>query len=288
MKISLFSKVIQDHPLEDAMRLAAGVGYEGIELIGRSPHLTADIGVERLAMVKKLATELKLPIINIPSYVGRYGQVEEEEAQRRFEELKRFVQIADFLDCRYVRHIPSSGAPDRATDREWEAETRWVRRVADYAAQYGVNIVLEMHEGSLIETADSTKRYLDMAGARNLALTYDVGNLYMARADYSPKALKKIERYVHIVHVRDHAPWGEDGRAPGTLMGDGVIDYVPIVRHLRDIGFEGYLSAECELFAASVASKLSYAVPTTSLSSAAIIKHEYRAIRALLEEVMAG
>ena len=142
MKISLFSKVILDHPLEDAMRLAAEVGYEGIELIGRSPHLAADIDLDRLREVKELATQLKLPIVNIPSYIGQYGQVGKEEAQGRFEEFQRFVQIADLLGCRYVRHIPASVSPDQATDQDWELEMEWVRRVADYAARYGVYICL--------------------------------------------------------------------------------------------------------------------------------------------------
>lgn len=286
MKVTLFSKLVLDHPLEEAMRLAAEAGYDGIELVGARPHLTADIEPGRLQAVKRLSTDLGLPIVNIPAYVGRYVEVDEEEARKRLEQFKQYIHMADTLGCRYVRHLPSNIAPERATDRDWEMEMAWCRQAAAYAARYGVSLILEMHGGSLIATADSTGKYLEMAGVSNLAVTYDVGNIYLAGAPYGPEELKKVERYVRIIHVRDHGPWGAAGRPASTFMGEGVIDYGPILRRLLEIGFDGYLSAECELFARATAAQIGYKVPTTDLSSAEIIKREGRAIRALRDRAI--
>jgi len=281
MHVSLFSKLLLDHPIEEAMRIAAEAGYEGIELSGMAPHLTADIDADRLRNIRRLASDLGLSIVSIANYVGNYERVSTDEAVVRLERFQAFVRIADMLHCGYVRHIPANIAPDCATQQDWDTEMTWLRREAKYAAGFGINLLLEMHDGSLIATADSTRRYIQEACLPNLAVTYDVGNIYLAHAPYGVDELKKVEQWVHVVHVRDHAAFAPDGHAPATFLGEGVLDWPPIVARLRSIGFQGYLSCECELFARPVAALLSYWVPTTDLSSAEIVARECRAIKAL-------
>jgi len=139
MKISLFSKVILDHPLEDAMRLAAEVGYEGIELIGRSPHLAADIDLDRLREVKELATQLKLPIVNIPSYIGQYGQVRRRRrggSRNSSDSSRSRISSAVAMCATFLPQSPLIRRQTRIGSWRWNGSAGWLTTPPDMGSTW--------------------------------------------------------------------------------------------------------------------------------------------------------
>jgi sugar phosphate isomerase/epimerase len=69
----------------------------------------------------------------------------------------------------------------------------------------------------------------------------DVGHVNVGGEDPSD-SVRKAREYLAHVHIHDN-----DGTKDQHLVpGDGKIDFAPIVKALREVGYDGYVSAELE------------------------------------------
>lgn len=269
MKFIIFSKVLKDLPMIEALKISAKIGYEGIEL--HDCHFPANIDPKVVDDLSKVAREQEIELSNLATFVGGFSKLKDADCRYEFQKFERYLNFAHLLGIHYIRLNPGGPDPESATENEWQKASLWLCKAADLASPHNISIVLEMHEGSLIATVESTMKLLDMINRDNVVINYDVGNIFHVPADYGVDALRMIEGRVRFVHVRDEKGKGKDGQWIYTLFGDGIIDYRPIFRRLKEINFRGYLSAECHF------------EPTLQISSGMIANYEFKAIRDLWE-----
>jgi len=269
MELVIFSKVLKDLPMIEAVKVSDDVGYEGIEL--HDCHFPAGIDPERVMELSRLSKGLKIKLVNLATFVGGFSTLSESNCEGEFRKFEKYLDYANALGVPNIRLDPGRPEPEKATEEAWERASSWIAKAADLARPHDVSIVLEMHEGGLIATVDSTLKLLSMIDRKNVVVNYDVGNMFHVPTDYGVGVLRKIEDYVKFVHVRDEKGRGKDGEWIYTLFGDGILDYRPIFRRLKGIGFNGYLSAECHL------------EPTGRISSSEIAVHEFGKIKELWE-----
>jgi len=267
MKLIVFSKIMRDLPLIEAIRVSAEIGYEGIEL--HDCHFPPDVDA---AKVDELSNDLGIELVNLATFVGGFSELSSSDCDREFTKFMKYLNIARRLCIPYIRLNPGRPEPEKATVEQWQRASSWISKAADRAHAYNISIVLEMHEGSLIVTVESTLKFLNMVDRDNVVVNYDVGNIFHVPANYGVEALRLIEDRVKFIHVRDEMGRGANGQWVYTLLGDGVLDYKPLFKRLKERDFQGYLSAEC------------HAEPSPTMSSAMIAAHEYHAIKSLWEK----
>ncbi|MGE5508050.1 MAG: sugar phosphate isomerase/epimerase family protein [Chitinophagales bacterium] len=255
MRFSLYSLVLEDKPLEEAVRLAAHLGFEGIELLGRAPHLPADTPRARVKELAVRLSDLGLAAVNLATYTGGYSQLDATGCQAQLDELKRFLEMAYVLGCPMVRHAPGGPSPREAEPRHWERAAEWLKKACTEAAGAGVTLVSEIHFGGLEESAESCRRLLDLVQRPNYGMVHDAGNMYIAGADYGPDSLRVLGEGLRHVHVKDEAALAPGQADEGSfqvsgrsyrhrLLGEGAVDHRPLLQALAAQGYQGFLSVE--------------------------------------------
>ncbi len=277
MKLSLFTLVLNDRPVEEAISLLAEIGYDGIELQGKAPHLPMDTTAERAREIRKRIEDAGLVIPVLATYTGGYSTKSDAECREQIDALQRFMEIGDALGCKMIRHASGGPSPKVAEPQHWERSAEWMRKAADIAAGGGFRLVMEIHFGALAEDADSSLKLLKMVDRPNVGVIHDAGNMYIARADFGPESVHKLGKHIFHVHVKDEQEVSdlsvENSFASGDrfiahkLLNHGAVDHAPTIRALAEIGYDGFLSAECH---------------GSTLNREMVARHEYIAMKEML------
>jgi sugar phosphate isomerase/epimerase len=205
---------------------------DGVELLDlHFPSLDRDY----LRDVKRRCAELQLTV-SCASVSNDFGLADAEARAKQVERVNQWVDVAAFLGAPVLRvfsgWLPRDAALE-SKERCWPPMIDGLRRCADYAAQQGVMLGLENHNGrGLTGTADEVERCLREVASPWLRLNLDTG-------DYGD--LEPIRRTLpHAVHI--HAKLYElDGAGA-----DRREDWPAILRILSGGGYRGFLSIEYE------------------------------------------
>jgi sugar phosphate isomerase/epimerase len=109
--------------------------------------------------------------------------------------------------------------------------------LGDHAARYGVPLLYEplnRYETNLVNTVEDGVRLLDSLATKNVKLLTDLFHMNIEESDVAA-ALRSGGKHIGHVHFVD------SNRRPA---GCGHTDFTPIAAALRDIGYDGYVSAE--------------------------------------------
>jgi sugar phosphate isomerase/epimerase len=135
--------------------------------------------------------------------VGNYGLCSDEECERAFETFKQYVELASLLNSEMIRVWPAWQESSSAPESVWEKTAVWMEKSAQHAGLFHKKLVMEMHHGTLCDSAPSSLRLLKMIGDENVGLTLDPVNLYQVPADYGEEAIRALGKYIFNVHIKD-------------------------------------------------------------------------------------
>jgi len=282
MKTSLFTLVLLNHSIEDAIRLTAEIGYEGIEFRGAEPHLPPSTPIEKVHELRKLVEDSGLQTSIIASYTGGYTSKTDGERLATLDDLKRHLEFARILGTDLVRHSPGSPASAIASEEHWKIAAEWMQKAADAAEAVGCRLAMEIHNGGLVDTADSAKKMVDLVNRSNVGVIHDAGNMYITQTDFGRRSVEILGQSIFHVHVKDEllVPQPEPGSfvANGRhykhmLLGEGGVDHRPAFRALLELGYQGYLSCEAH---------------GPAEDQAAVARHEFDELRRQIAEVRDG
>jgi sugar phosphate isomerase/epimerase len=125
---------------------------------------------------------------------------------------------------------------------QWRTGVANVRELGQYAADLGLEIVLELEpfKLSLVNNVETMLRFLDDVNHAAVKANIDVSHLYLARV--APEEVRRLRGKATHVHISDC-----DGNVHGDLPpGRGVVDFVPYLREIKALGIDGVVSIELE------------------------------------------
>lgn len=133
---------------------------------------------------------------------------------------------------------------------EWKQAAATFRRIGVHAASVGVEISLELYEGTYLGSADGAVAFLHEIGHDNVGINPDLGNLVRAQCDIEPweaMAIKTLP-YANYWHVKnyaraEHPEKGIQLSTPCPLM-SGIIDYRRALAFAIAHGFKGAVLCE--------------------------------------------
>jgi len=165
------------------------------------------------------------------------------------------IPWAKLAGCPNIATTDGLHRPEGLSDAEaMEAMKRSYGIIVDTAEAYGININIEIH-GYFTTKPDMVEKMLDFAKSDRLGLNFDTGNSFIAGNDPVAFCKRFLNRIKHV-HIKDVAKsLAEEARGKDTgigishsAVGDGVnADNIKnILSMLRDSGYAGTLSLECE------------------------------------------
>jgi sugar phosphate isomerase/epimerase len=223
---------------ETKIRQAAELGYDGVELLSR------DFGQVDQAEVRRVLDRygLEVPALVTGALYGLEGlclmSPDQSIQQRAVEQLKRFLEFAGaygaVVDIGLLRGRLKE-MPEPARAQEELAHT--FRQAAEYAAGCGARVTLEpinRYESDFIYNAQDGLDWVDRVDHPNFGLMLDTFHMNIEDASIEDSIRQAGDKLWHM-HVAD-----SNRLSPGR----GHFDFVGMVQTLKEIGYNGYLSAE--------------------------------------------
>ncbi len=236
VRIGLCTIAFRDWKLERVLDLARKIGYEGVELWGREPHICESFDAERVAAARSEVLARGLQIASYSPYVY-LSSVEEHEAEEELQKALDLLRIARALGSPRMRVYAGRRGSRDATARDWESCIGGLRALADAAAAAGVTLCVETHGGTLADTTETTARLLSTVNSTRLRVLFDPVNLWPEDPVASARALQPHTELVHLKNKRD-----KDGALP--LLDEGPVDFTPTLRSLAESGYHGFIDVE--------------------------------------------
>lgn len=246
MKFAMCNEFCDKWPVEDAIRLARDVGYQGVEIAPYTIAETVDrIAPARRDAIRAAAEQAGIEIIGLhwllvgPKnvHLTTADAAVRQRTQQYFLDLIRLC--ADLGGNRMVIGSPKQRNIEAGStfEQAWERAKELFRGLLPLAEETGVALCLEplaRTETDFVYTVAQGVRMVDEIDHPNFRVHIDV----KAMCDEG-RPLDEIIRgaagKVGHFHVND-----ANRNGPGW----GDTDYAPIVRGVRDIGYDDYASVE--------------------------------------------
>jgi sugar phosphate isomerase/epimerase len=138
---------------------------------------------------------------------------------------------------------------DDRSDASWALAAERVARVVARAEELGIGVALELHEGTLLDSAAGALRVIDMVGAPSLGVNPDLGNLVRVPAPLGEsweETLRAALPRTTYWHVKNYARVERPGLVvtiPSELDA-GAIDYRRALGLALDAGYSGPVCIE--------------------------------------------
>jgi len=118
-----------------------------------------------------------------------------------------------------------------------------VRRIADYAATFGMTFCLETGQ----EPAGELLAFFEDAGRSNLKINFDPANMVLYGSGEPVEAFRLLRKHVVSCHGKD-GDWPDPAK-PGSLgterpLGEGSVNIPKFMAALRETGFTGPVCVE--------------------------------------------
>ena len=164
---------------------------------------------------------------------------DEQRLPTSISEGKASIDIAAKLHVPYIRVFGNNIVGDR--DECISRVISGIKELADYALNFGVTVLLEVHGD--FNTKEALAPILDALGSHKaFGLIWDVMHSHRVYRSEWREFYEAIKPFIKHVHLKDIIT--ESGEL--VLPGDGDIPLVPIVSTLLNDGYDGYLSLEWE------------------------------------------
>jgi len=238
------------HRLDEALRLLADNGYEGVALTLDHVHFDpfAPGLAARTAELRDLLVTLDLDCAietggrfvldprrkHHPTLLG-------EGRERRVALVRRAIDIAADLGADVVSLW--SGSPPEGVGPElaWTRLLRTTDRLLAYASERGVRLGFEPEPGMLVERLDDFEALARELGRPDgLGLTLDLGHCVCLEDAPVGDCVRRLARRLVHVHVEDM----RRGVHEHLMFGDGDLDLEQALGALAEVGYAGLVAVE--------------------------------------------
>jgi len=234
-----FAPILLRGPVEDGLRLAAELGYDGVEV-----HLRRPGDMDRVT-VKRLAHKLGLGfgMIGTGMAAGEDGltftdsdpEVRRCAVGRMLQQIELAGYIGATVAVGLIRGSLGRDPVLRSTRLQWFFEC--IDVCCGAAQKAGVFLVIEpinRYETDFLNSVDEALEVVLQVGSPVLKLLVDTFHMNIEEADI-PASLRRAAPHLGHVHLVD---------SNRQVPGHGHTDMRAVLRTLRELGYQGYLAFE--------------------------------------------
>jgi sugar phosphate isomerase/epimerase len=236
------------HRLEDALTILAELGYASVAITLDYHALNpfdADIehqceAIHRLLEKHRLRSVIETGARFLLDPRRKHQPTLLDASDLRFDFLRRAIEIAEKLGADAVSFW--SGTPSEAAidDEYWTRLVDGCRRLCDEAAKRNVRLAFEPEPGMFIDTMAKFEELHRRVDHGAFGLTLDVGHLHCMGELPIAFHIQRWKDWLWNIHIEDMGRGVHDH----LMFGDGDMDFPPILKALREIGYGGGVHVE--------------------------------------------
>lgn len=235
MKYSMTQWIFGGEPLETTLQRLQKLGYDGIEL---NPDPTC---FDDTAAVRKLFDKYNIE----PSMMDLtpFHDLSHPDKAKRDEAIainKVMLKATRQIGCKKMLVCGTEVGRIRCVssyEEEWKLGLETIRELADFAASQGVLFVMELinhYETCLFYNVERGLRFAEDLNHENVAVMIDTYHMNIEEPDPCD-AIRLCASKLANFHISDSNRQG---------VGQGHIDFVPILRTLKQVGYSDYIGFE--------------------------------------------
>ncbi|MEJ7768794.1 MAG: sugar phosphate isomerase/epimerase family protein, partial [Chitinophagaceae bacterium] len=221
-------------------------GYKGIEIrtIQREmelPKCTVFSSKEKIAATNRFVKDNGVKIINLGASTSLHHS-NLADRKKNLDEAKRFLDLADQLNCPYIRVFPDKFPKDQDRSATLDLIAKGLIELGNYAKGSNVTVLLETH-GEVVK-ANDLATIMKNAAHKQVGLIWDIVNMWAVTKERPVDVYAKLKKYIRHAHIKDMNL--VNGKEQYTLLSRGETPVFEGIDALAKGNFKGYFSFEWE------------------------------------------
>jgi L-ribulose-5-phosphate 3-epimerase len=241
----------RDLESREAFEQARAAGFDGIELgisaeghVGLSPPYNEPDRAAELAR----SVGLELPSVSGPGFLDLFPREPDEVLPEIVARVERGCQAARALGATAMLQIPGfvqivwdPKSPVISYEVAWERALTIYRALGPVAERHGVTLCVENVWNRFLLSPLEMRDFVDAVASPAVRVYFDVGNVVVS--GFPEQWLRILGQRIGRIHLKDFRT------SVGTLNGfvmllEGDVHWAEVMTAVRDIGYNGYLTAE--------------------------------------------
>lgn len=246
--------------IDDICRMAAEIGFDGIEFRGEAPKDIGEVSFEEY-VAQVAAAQKKYGLSNIHFAISIENILSEDKelraagVQRALEKAQIVNDLCGTTLCNTfsatVRNTdPSVSSRDFArhgsavaTQEQWDKIVESYRQLAKGIESLGVKLAFETHMNYIHDLPEPSKKLVDLIDSPNIGINMDYGNtVYFAGCPTVEETIDIYGDKLFYTHLKNSVPAAGD-RTP-TALSEGAINHRAYLKKLQSVGFAGPIGIE--------------------------------------------
>ncbi len=220
-------------------------GYQGIEVRGilREMDLPKckEFSSQNINNTMQMMKDNNLHFVDLGSSCTLHFP-EGNERTKNLDEGKRFIDLAQQIDCPFVRVFPNNFLKERSKEETIDLIVKGLLTLGDYAKNSNVKVLVESH-GDLVHI-DDLQTVMKASEHPNTGMIWDVTNMWTITGESPKDIYPALKKYIHHTHIKDAKK--EAGEVHYKLLGEGEVPIFEAIDLLQKDGYKGYYSFEWE------------------------------------------
>ena len=252
MKLAYSTNAFKRYSLNEAIRMIAEIGYEGIELLCDSPHAYPPIFQDKeIHSFKNQIAKFRLVISNLNAFtlysisdVYHPSWIEDDKVSRelRITHTINCIKLAKKIGAKNLSTEPGGPVMGRKTNMKYLEKLfmEGLNRVVPIAEEENIKILIEPEPNLLLENSNQFLNFIENLSTDNVGLNFDIGHFYCVGEDPT-EIIYKLSEYIEHFHLADIA----SNRIHNHLIpGEGSINFRSVFRAIEGIGYKGFVTVE--------------------------------------------
>ena len=241
MKYCVFSKIMADFTLQEAVEKMQEFNYDGVEWrIHDECHIKLEEVEKKAEYVRNLTESHNLEIVTLISYV----------LVNDLDNIKKLFNAANLMNCPRVRLWPPPYDGKENYRQIYQRELENAKKAEELAKEYKVEIIFEIHPGTIMPSAGLAYRWASNFSPQQVGVVFDPGNMVAEGMENWKMGLEILGEYLDYIHCKN-AGWiskrvngAKEWHWDWLPMKEGIVNWPQVIGILKERGFDGYLSNE--------------------------------------------
>jgi len=235
-----------DWPFSKIVEFARVNNYHGIEIRGIQRQLDLTkcpefSNADNIHTTKRLVEQNGLKIVNLGSSSYLHLPVGAERV-KHLDDAKRFIDLAQQLNCPYVRVFPNNLPKNEDKEVVLERIAAGLTELGNYSKGSNVTVLMETH-GEVVQSAD-IKKIMEISQPAGVGIIWDIFNMWSVTKESPKDVYEVLKPYIRHTHIKDAKI--ADEKIQYTLLGQGNSPIFEAINILANDNFKGYYSFEWE------------------------------------------
>lgn len=251
MQFAFSTNAFRGYELEETVKIIAGAGYDGVELLFDEPHLYPPTASDtERKRVREVLDRHDVAISNCNAFMltaiedfhhPSFIEPDADYRQKRVDYTLAALETAANLGAPHISIEPGGPIPD-GKSREWALNVfeEGLRDVVAKAEDVGVDALIEPEPELLIETSEEFLDLRERIDSSRVRCNFDTGHFFCVGED-PPELVDVLGDYTPHYHLEDIPA---DREHEHTQLGEGAMDLDGFLTALDETGYDGFVTVE--------------------------------------------